>query len=109
MNRLIKSIRRLWTESGVIPEDKIVPDTDTSAGETEEDYRVVVVEREMQDLFGSYQLPLPFCRNIDCGSVSPRPQAGWGIHLAGESVRNARGILAGSMAVDLLCHRRQRD
>lgn len=46
MNRLIKSSRRLWTESGVIPEDKIVPDTDTSAGETEEDYRVVVVAAE---------------------------------------------------------------
>ena len=36
-------MRRLWTESGVILEDKTVPDTDTSSRETEEHYRVVVV------------------------------------------------------------------
>ncbi|SPJ29225.1 hypothetical protein [Falsiruegeria mediterranea] len=43
MKTLIKALRRWWTESGVIPEDKTVPDTDKSARETEEDYRVVVV------------------------------------------------------------------
>ncbi len=43
MKRLIKSMRRLWAESGVILEDKTVPDIDTSSRETEENYRVVVV------------------------------------------------------------------
>ena len=43
MKRLIKAIWRRWTGSGVIPEEKTAPDTGTSACETEEDYRVVVV------------------------------------------------------------------
>jgi hypothetical protein len=43
MKRSMRAMWNWWMGSGVIPEEKTAPDTGTSACETEEDYRVVVV------------------------------------------------------------------